>query len=170
MTTSSLQRSEAFSRRVLHLLETLHGPQDLAPDRLQAALGEPLQVDPADPGTYGIGEALDARWILNLVTVPDPHGGAPTRILFSCDDQTGRYDDLTDVCAWDLTAWSDALAAAGYTSRPHLGPRNAFYGVWFERGDVTVEAIVRAVRPDARDRLCVSMLVIDTGARHAAVA
>jgi hypothetical protein len=169
MTTQSRQRSEAFGRRVLHLLETLRGPGDLAPDRLQATLGEPVVTDPDDPGTYGIGEVLDPRWILNLVTVPNPQGGAPTRIVFSCDDQTGRYDDLSDVCALDLGAWTDALTAAGYTSRPHLGPRSAFYGVWFERGDVSVEAIVRAVTPAEPDRLCVSMLVIDTEARHAAV-
>lgn len=170
MTTQSRQRSEAFGRRVLHLLDTLRGPGDLAPDRLQATLGEPVVTDPDDPGTYGIGEVLDPRWILNLVTVPNPQGGAPTRIVFSCDDQTGRYDDLSDVCALDLGAWTDALTAAGYTSRPHLGPRGAFYGMWFERGDVSVEAIVRAVTPAEPDRLCVSMLVIDTEARHAAVA
>lgn len=170
MTSPSLQRSEAFSRRVLRLLESLQGPGDLAPARLQTILGTPVHTDPADPGTYGIGDAVDPRWILNLVTVPDPHGGTPTRIVFSCDDQTGRYDDLSDVCALDLDAWSAALTAAGYSARPHLGPRDAFYGVWFERGDVTIEAIVRAVRADEPQRLCVSMLVIDTEARHAAVA
>lgn len=170
MTAPPPDRAERFFRSVLRLLEGLHGPADIAPDRLEAAFGAPVETDPADPATYGIGEVLDPRWILNLVSIPGPRGGAPTRMVFSCDDQTGRYDDLSALAGFGVERWHAALTAAGYASRPDLGPRGAFYGMVFERGDVRLEVQLRGQPGQDPREFSVTMIVVDTEARHARVA
>jgi hypothetical protein len=170
MESPTRERTERFFGHVLHLLEGLHGPADIAPDRLEAAFGAPVESDPADPATYGIGEALDARWILNLVSIPGPRGSAPTRLIFSCDDQTGRYDDLSALAGLDVGRWHAALTAAGYAARPDIGPRGAFYGMVFERDAVRLELQLRGQPGQDPRQFSVTMIVIDTEARHAKVA
>lgn len=161
--------SRELGQRALRLIEHLHVPDDLAPERVEALFGLPLSHVPGDARRYGCGRVLDARWICNLVSLPDrDRPGAPPRLQFSFDDQTGADDDWSAVCGLDFAAVSAALTGAGYVGAPLLGPRDAFSGFRFRRGPIKVDVDVRGENAQRPDHLCVARLLIDTEeVRHA---
>lgn len=167
--SSTLERSRDLGERVLRLIAGLHGPDDIAPARVEAVTGHRVEHHPEDARIYGFGERLDQRWIGNLVSLRDPErGDAPSRLLFSFDDQSGRHDDWSAVRGLSFQEYADALTAAGYVGEPLVGPRNAFYGMRFRRGTVAVDLDVRGESATRPDRLCIARILIDPAeARHA---
>jgi hypothetical protein len=164
----TLEMSRTLGQRVLRLIETLHRPEDISPENIERITGKPVERDPQDPRSYGFGEVLDARWIGNLVSLPDPlSDAAPERLVFSFDDQTGQYTDMSAVCGLDFDGYSEALTAAGYSRHVNSGPRDAFRSFGFSRGEVSIEVLVRGENPQNPNRLCVSSVIVDTtGVRH----
>lgn len=169
MTAQSLERSRAFSTRILHLLEGLHTADDIGPAQVGLAFGREVEFDPEDARVFGFGERIDARWIGNVVALRDPErGGAPNRLLIAFDDQQGAHDDWSAVCGMELGEFADTLTAAGYRSAPILGPRDAFSGFRFRRGPFAVDLDVRAESAAHPERMCVARVLIDSvEARHA---
>lgn len=164
----SLESSKDLGQRLLRLIDTLHRPEDISPENIERVTGKRVESDPQDPRSYGFGEVLDDRWICNLVSLPDPLSTeAPSRLVFSFDDQAGQYTDMSAVCGLDFDAYSEALAAAGYARHANLGPRNAFRSFGFSRGDVSIEVLVRGESRENPNHLCVSSVIVDTaGVRH----
>lgn len=160
--------AEEIGRRVLDWIVGIHGPEDLSRDRLETAIGLPMIDAPGDPGRYGIGERIDERWHYSLHSLPDD--GERRRMLFSFDDSTGAFDDLSAICALDYDAYAAALTAAGYAQAPDLGPREAFNGMIFTRDGVRVRMQLLSESAARPGHLCVSALLIDAaGGGHAQV-
>jgi hypothetical protein len=148
--------------RFLALLAGLHGPDDLAPDRIAEAIGMPVAHDPEDRGRYGAGAAVDAHWACNLASIPDRGGGPPKRLVFSYDRTGGDAHDVP-ASAPEFDAFAQALREAGYAQEPVHGPRGALWGHRFLRGGVEVQ--VTTEREDAHAaqiRLRVSRVTVDT--------
>ncbi len=166
---TSLERSRAFSTRILHLLDGLRTADDIGPAQVGRAFGRDVEFDREDARVFGFGEPIDARWIGNVIALRDPErGGEPNRLLIAFDDQQGAHDDWSAVCGMEFGEFADRLAAAGYTSSPILGPRDAFSGFRFRRGPFAVDLQLRAESAAHPDRLCVARVLIDSvEARHA---
>jgi hypothetical protein len=160
---STVAASKDIGQRVLHLIENIRSPADIAPENLERTTGRKVEFDCEDPRIYGFGERLDERWVCNLLSLRDhERSGEPNRLLFSFDDQTGRNDDWSAVCGLDFEDYARALSAAGYVGEPLLGPRDAFHGFRFRRGPITVDVQVRGENAERPGHLCVARMLIDT--------
>ena len=161
---------EDIGRRILRWVADLRGPDDLLPDGIERALGVPVVHAPDGSGAYGIGNRIDDRWNYTLRTLApsDADAGHAPRMLFSFDDQTGRFDDFAPVCALDFDAYATELRNAGYVAAFDLGPRDALNGVVFRRDTVEIRMQLRAENDGHPDHLCVAALLVDvSGGDHA---
>jgi len=159
-TPSPPTTAEAIGHRLLDWIAKVHGPDDLSPERMTSAIGAPVIYKPDGARAYGIGQRIDDRWHYTVRSLPDEDDGPPS-ILFSFDDQTGRFDDMSAVRDFDLDACAAALQAAGYTAELDVGPREAFNGVRFNRDGVRVSVRIRAESDANPQHLCVEALRID---------
>ena len=157
-----------IATRVIDLLAGLHGPDDIAPERIQQATGLTVRYDPEDRNRYGVGARIDDRWNCSLTSIPDRARGTPRRMVFSYDRQspaTLAGDPDVPAVAPEFDAFAGALREAGYAQSTIPGPRGAIWGHRFVRGDVELEVNTEREDPAARDiRFRVSRVTVDTGA------
>lgn len=153
--------ADDIAARVLDLITHAHGADDLAPAAIERATGIRIAYDREDPRIYGFGAHMDdATWCYNLISLPERwEGDVSKRMVFSFDDQSGQSQP-PPVGQLDYDAYARILSDSGYVGALRLGARNAFHGVTFTRGDVSVEIDVRGSDADPQ-HLRVSSLVID---------
>ncbi len=151
--------AEDIGRRVLRLAANVHGPDDLAPARIEQFTGIPVAFDRDNADVYGFNGRLTDVWDYNLVSLPR-RGGRPSRLMFSFDDNSRACADMAPICALDLDAYAAALAAAGYRATPVRGPHDEVLHWDFARDGVHVHIHVRGENDARADHACVSKLII----------
>jgi len=148
--------------RFLALLAGVHGPDDLAPDRISEAMGKPVEYDPEDRNRYGAGTSVDAHWACNLASIPDRGGGPPKRLVFSYD-RVGEDPRSVPSSAPEFESFAQSLREAGYAQELVQGPRGAIWGHRFVRDGVEIQVNTEREDPAATQiRFRVSRVTVDT--------
>ncbi|TXH72584.1 MAG: hypothetical protein E6Q88_06090 [Lysobacteraceae bacterium] len=161
MTTALPTRAEDIGNRVLKLIDSIHGRDDLAPAHIEQVTGIKVNFNPDDANEYGFGGDLTEDWVYNLVSLTETDGSKPSRLMFSFDDQTRAYADMTPICAMDFDDYAKAMTAAGFSSAPAYGKhQNILY--WdFARDKVNVQVYIRGESDAKPTHSCVSKMIIN---------
>jgi hypothetical protein len=151
-----------IGRRVLQLIDTIHGPEQVAAAHIERVTGIPVEFNDANPQQYGFGGQLSTDWAYNLVSLTELDGSKPHRLMFSLDDRSADANaDMAPIDPLAFDACNQALASAGYTGTPNLG-RYGQVEYWaYQRGDVSLQVHVRGESDAKAERACVSMIVIN---------
>lgn len=157
----SPDRAEDIGQRVLALVENVRGPDDIAPERIEALTGIPVRFNPDDASEYGFSGSLTEAWDYNFVSLPDAPGRTPSRAMFSFDDRTGGNADMAPIAALDFDGYAARLRAAGFRATPAYGPRQRVAHWDFARGAVSVQVYVRGVNDADAGHACVAKLIIN---------
>jgi hypothetical protein len=167
MTTSSPTNAAPanaaeIGRRVLQLIDTIHGPEQVDAAHIERVTGIPVEFNDANPQQYGFGGQLSPDWTYNLVSLTELDGSRPHRLMFSLDDRSADANaDMAPIAPLAFEACDQALASAGYTGAPNLG-RYGQVEYWeYQRGDVSLQVHVRGESDAKAERACVSMIVIN---------
>jgi len=158
--STSPRNAEDIGKRVLKFVENVHGRDDLSPQRIEQLTGLKVEHNPDDANEYGFSGQLTDAWAYNLVSLPDGNG-APSRIMFSFDDESRDNADMGPICGLDFDDYAAALAAAGYRIAPARGQHDRLQYWDFSRGDVSVQIYVRGENDDLADHACVSKLIVN---------
>lgn len=159
--SQTLDAAKDIGQRVLTLVEHVRGPADIAPDRIEALTGIKVEFNPDDASEYGFSGRLNDAWAYNLVSLPEGNGEAPSRIMFSFDDETRDNADMAPIAALDFDAYAEALQAAGFASNPSLGKHGQVLHWDFARDAVSVQIHVRGENDAKAGHACVSKLIIN---------
>jgi hypothetical protein len=152
--------AEDIGQRVLKLVEHIHGPDDIAPERIEQLTGIKVEFNPDDANEYGFSGQLTDAWAYNLVSLPEGTG-KPSRIMFSFDDESRSNADMAPICALDFDAYAAALTTAGFASNPTRGKHDRVEYWDFARDDVSVQIYVRGENDAKAEHACVSKLIIN---------
>ncbi|MBO9872825.1 MULTISPECIES: hypothetical protein [Xanthomonas] len=161
-TTSNAPTHSAseIAKRVLVLIENIHGRQDISPDAIKKHAGLHIDINPADPNDYGVSGRLTDTWYYALRSMSEEPGHSPSRLLFQFNDQTHSQADMGPICV-PFEDYSQALAAAGYTGK-RMRNRLGTEEYWdFSRGSVTVTVYPRGRESPKDSQTCVSMVIIN---------
>jgi len=150
-----------IGERVLKLIDSIHGVDDIAPTHIEKITGMKVDFNPDDRNEYGFGGKLTDVWSYNLLTLTESGGGQPNRLMFSFDDQSHADADMAPICALDFDDYSKALTAAGFASSPAPGEHGSVLYWDFARGGVSVNVYVRAESAAKPKHSCVSSIVIN---------
>lgn len=152
--------AQEIGKRVLTLIQNIHGAGDIAPDNIEKQTGMRVRVNPDDPNDYGVTGKLTDVWYYGLRTMSADPGQKPNRLLFQFNDQSNTGADMTPVCV-DFDEYHKVLTEAGFKST-RLRNRTDTQDYWdFARGDVEVTVYVRGKRTPDDPQTCVSMLIIN---------
>ncbi|WP_147455539.1 hypothetical protein [Solilutibacter pythonis] len=159
-TESALQDAKALGKRVLALIESARGIDDLAPENVEKRTGLRMRLSPGNANEYGVTGKLSDVWYYGLRSMSSVPGQKPNRLLFEFNDQTHAGADMTPVCV-SFDEYHQALVAAGF-SATRLRNRVDTRDYWeFTRGDVGVTVYPRGKRAPGDAQTCVSMLIIN---------
>lgn len=154
--------AEDIGRRVLRLVENVRGRADLVPQRVEQLTGIKVEYNPDDRNEYGFSGQLTDAWAYNLVSLPESDGSAPSRLMFSFDDESRADADMGPICGMDFDDYAAALAAAGFRVAPARGKHDRVLYWDFSRDEVSVQIYVRGENDDRAEHACVSRLIINT--------
>ncbi len=162
MTTSqALSPAEDIGRRVLALIDSIHGPEQIAPGHIAQVTGHKVETNPDDPNEYGFGGQIGDQWSYNLVSLTEANGGAPRRLMFSFEERTRGRADMGPVCVLDADDYAASLKAAGFSMREVRGRHERLDHLEFTRGGVTVQLHPRGENDADPTHLCVSQLIVN---------
>lgn len=145
--------------RLLALIDSIHGREDLALAHVERVSRLPLTVERDTVYLYGARGALAEGWSYRLGATAGADD-APDSVLFAFHHADGDAADMAPVCDPDFEAYRTALQAKGFDARPVAGDRAGTRFWEFVRDGVTVRIRTlgeSAIRPD---HVCVSSLSI----------
>ncbi|WP_242112168.1 hypothetical protein [Luteimonas aquatica] len=152
--------AQDIGKRVLALIQSIHGIGDLTPANIEKQTGMRVEVNPDDPNDYGVSGKLAGDWYYGLRTMSGDPGQKPNRLLFQFNDQSNANADMTPVCV-SFDEYNRTLTEAGF-SATRLRNRMNTQDYWeFTRDDVGVTVYVRGKRAPDDAQTCVSMLIIN---------
>lgn len=160
-TTQALSPAEDIGRRVLKLIDSIRGPEQIAPAHIEHVTGHKVETNPDDPNEYGFGGRIDDQWSYNLVSLTEANGTRPRRLMFSFEDQSRGLADMGPVCALDVDDYSASLQAAGFSMRESRGRHERLDYLEFTREGVTVQIHPRGENDANPTHLCVSQLIVN---------
>jgi hypothetical protein len=161
-TLSASVSAEDIGRRVLALIDSIRGPEQIDAAHIQRVTGQTVEFNDADPNQYGFGGNLDGDWTYNLVSLTELDDSRPHRLMFSFDDGSDDGNaDMGPICTMDYAAYDRALTAAGFTAAPMRG-RHGQIEYWeYQRGPVSLQVYVRGENDAKADHTCVSMIIVN---------
>ncbi|ALN65209.1 hypothetical protein GLA29479_4372 [Lysobacter antibioticus] len=164
--------AEQIGKRVLKLIDSIHGAQDLSPENIEKQTGIKVEIHSEDRTEYGFGGALTNAWSYSLTSVSYRQGEKPTRLDFRFLSQAQGAVDIAPICSMDFKDYSQALTSAGFQAQtlpsgdgsdPGFGYRGA--EPWsFVRGKVEVAVYIHGNQDPEQGRACISSLAISTQA------
>jgi hypothetical protein len=160
-TTMTSISAEDISKRVLKLVASVTNAEDISPENIERITGLKIDVSQSNPNEYGTGGKITDTWFYNLGALSNNKGSKPDRVMFSFDDQTNNYADMTPVCSLDFNAYSKQLTEDGYAAKPVHGEHDRISYWDFSRGKVSVQVYVRGESDEKVDHDCVSKLIIN---------
>lgn len=161
-TTFPPSTAEDIGRRVLSLIDSIHGPDQVDIAHIERVTGIKVDVNDANPQQYGFSGRLTADWAYNLVSLTELDGSRPHRLMFSFDDQSANANaDMAPIGALDFKDYDQALTGAGYAGTPTRGRYGQIEFWEYNRDDVSLQVHVRGENDAKADHACVSMIVIN---------
>lgn len=163
MSTDTLASSaEDISRRILTLIDGIHGPEQIAPAHIEQVTGIKVEFNARDSNQYGFSGELSDDWAYSLVSLTEIDGSRPHRLMFSFEDESADGNgDMANVCGLDYAGYARALADAGFVAAPVRGHHGEVEYWEYERGRVSLQVHVRGESEQRADHACVSMIVIN---------
>ena len=159
---SATMTAEDVGKRVLKLVASINGAEDISPENIERVTGLKIDVSPTNPHEYGTGGKISDTFFYNLGSLSNSNGSKPNRLMFSFDDQSNSHADMTPVCSLDFSAYAKQLSEAGYASNVIRGEHNRVSYWDFSRGKVSVQVYIRGESDEKADHDCVSKLIINT--------
>jgi hypothetical protein len=151
-----------ISRRMLTLIDSIHGPEQIDATHIERVTGIKVEVDDEDPNRYGFSGDLGGVWDYSLVSLTEIDGSRPHRLMFSFDDASpDRNGDMGDVCDIDLAGYDSALTGAGFVAEPIRGHHGEVEYWEYRRGEVSLQVHARGESDELAEHACVSMIVIN---------
>lgn len=156
--------AEDVSRRVLKLIGSIRGLDDLSPDNIERQTGLKVAFHNEDRQEYGFGgpvaDAADWQYGINAYPYPSAARAETDTLLFAFNYQLHEpsHPDLAPVCAVDFDAYSADLKASGFSSTPRYSSHNRLDGWTFVRGNTVVRISIEGGGPPGRQ--CVKLLTI----------
>lgn len=151
--------AQSLSDRVLALIQTVRGIDDLSPDRLREITGLPIAVHSANE--YGANGPVSGVWYYGLRAMSPDASDKPNRVLFQFSDQSDSDADMSPVCV-PFETFAQALTSAGFSSKTLRNRRNTQDYWEFARDNVGATVYVRGKLDPADTQACVSMVIIET--------
>ena len=160
--TAAPANAAEIGRRVLQLIDTIHGPEQVDAAHIERVTGIKVEFNDDNPQQYGFGGQLSPDWTYNLVSLTELDGSKPHRLMFSLDDQSADANaDMAPIEPLGFEDCNQALASAGYDRTPYHG-RHGQIEFWeYQRGDVSLQVHVRGESDAKAAHACVSMIVIN---------
>jgi hypothetical protein len=154
---------DEISLRILKLIDSVRGQQDLSPENVERVTGIKVHIDADDPDSYGFHGQAGVGWTYGLWSVPEP-GPKPARQRLRFKFFPGQdQKDYSPICSPNYHDYANALVARGFQ---HEKVRAFVDEPWellqFHRGQVTVEFTNQWGRDKARSIECVDHLFILT--------
>lgn len=144
--------------KVLGLILSMRGPQDLSAQNIEARTGLQMKPYPDKPLKYYSVGTLPEDWYYSLVTI-EPIPGTPyNALLLNTGHKGDGYTDRTPVCI-GLEHYRSALAAAEFKESqraPRLGTQYRF----FRSGKVSVRVELQGRKTLYDEDLCVTRVFI----------
>jgi hypothetical protein len=162
MQTNTTTTAEEIAQRMLKLIDSIHGPQQIDAGHIEQVTGFKVASNPNNPHQYGFSGKLSEDWAYSLVSLTETSGGKPSRLMFSFEDRSEDENaDMAPVCALDFQGYSKALTDAGFQPIPARGHHNEIEYWDFNRDQVRVQVYTRGESDAKADHACVSMLIIN---------
>jgi hypothetical protein len=161
MQTTSPIKAEDISQRILSLIDSIRGPEQVDPAHIERITGIEVKFNTSNPNLYGFGGQLNDEWGYSLVSLTETSGAKPHRLMFSFDDRSeSKNADMASICVLDFDAYTKALTDAGFRSSAQRGHHGEIEFWEFDRDQVRVQIRTRGESNANRKHACVSTLVI----------
>ncbi len=159
---TAIANAAEVSQRVLSLIDSVHGPEQVEPSHIERVTGFKVAVSATNPQQYGFSGELTADWGYSLVSLTELDGSRPHRLMFSFEDGSADGNaDMAPICDMDFADYDKALTGAGFASEAARGHHGEIEYWQYHRGDVSVLVHTRGESDARADRACVSMIVIN---------
>lgn len=147
--------SQEIAQRMIRLITSLHGIEDISPQAIERQTGIPVKRDPKDPHEYGFQGPIEGPWEYELVAIPDKPGTQARRLRFMFVDYSNSDSTpLGPVCSPSYHEYRDALVAEGFSvKRIWTGRPNDWWR--FTRGKVYVTFYMFRGKDPDKEPACV---------------
>lgn len=129
--------AEQLLTRLLELIKSSTSVTDLTFDRVQQALGVPLET--YGPGKWGLRSQLTPEWSYSLTAFEKFTLGP--RILLDFVNHAQPRAPMTDICQVDVRTFTAELSRTGFSNLVRYGEHGRLLGHDLARGDLTVEMV-----------------------------
>ncbi|MFZ6872435.1 hypothetical protein ACO0LF_10245 [Undibacterium sp. Di27W] len=153
--------AEEASKRMLDLIGNIKTAEDFSAEKLGKAMGLKVYLDDENPRKYGVGAKITDDWFFNISVILSKEDSKLGRLIFSFDDQTHNYADMTPVCQVDLDAYKKRLAELGFQSEAYYGEHNRLIYWNFSRDNIDLQISFNGESMEKVKHSCVSILVVD---------
>lgn len=160
-TSAAVMSSEAIGAKLLRLIDSIRGRQDLAPTRIEEVMGLTLSPESGTVYLHGTRGQITQDWSFRLGTLASGADGADS-LLFSINNADGDGADRTAVCQPDFDAYKSALQASGFSPAPVPGERGSTRFWEFTRDQVTVRIQTIGESAAKPEHACVSTISVST--------
>ncbi|MFZ6743054.1 hypothetical protein ACO0LC_07525 [Undibacterium sp. JH2W] len=153
--------AEEASRRMLDLIGNIKTAEDFSAKKLEIAMGLKVYFDDKNLRKYGVGAKITDTWFFNISVILSKEDSKRGRLIFSFDDQTHNYADMTPVCQVDLDAYKKRLTELGFQSEAYYGEHNRLIYWNFSRDNIDLQISFNGESMEKVKHNCVSILVVD---------
>jgi hypothetical protein len=123
--------------RLLALIDSIRGPDDLERTHVERATGLTLSVEADTVYLYGVRGAVADGWSYRLGATAGADDGVDS-LLFTFHHADGDGADMAAICDPDFDAYRTALQEKGFDVKPVPGDRGSTRFWEFARDGVTV--------------------------------
>lgn len=145
--------------RLLALIDSIRGPDDLARTHVERATGLTLSVEADTVYLYGVRGTVADGWSYRLGATAGEDDGVES-LLFTFHHADGDGADMTAICDPDFDAYRTALQDKGFDVKAVPGDRGSTRFWEFARDGVTVRIRTIGESRARPEHACVSSISI----------
>jgi hypothetical protein len=150
---------ELLAQRIVRLILSIHGKQDMARLQVEKEFGVKLKYDANDPKAFWISGELGGGKRYSLESISDANGHPVSRLDFEFTKSAGTPDQVG--CAQTIALYRQSLINGDFKAQWVGSPRRGSHARWhFERGNVVVTALVGVDTREDNAQACVSNLIV----------
>lgn len=154
--TMSEMTSVELTQRVIRLILSIHGRQDITPARVEKEIGVAVEIDANDPQEFGIAGTLADGGTYSLDSISDGNGKPARELALEFEPASNATQ-----CAQPIGPYRQALVEGGFSAK-WIGPPRLGSSPWwqFERGDVVAWVYVDKDAHQDDSQACISTIGI----------
>lgn len=150
---------EVLAQRIVRLILSIHGKQDMARLQVEKEFGVKLKYDANDPQAFWISDELGGGKRYSLESISDAYGQPASRLDFKFSKSAGTPDQVG--CAQTIALYRHSLINSDFKAQWVGSPRRGSHARWhFERGNVVVTVLVGADTREDNAQACVLNLMV----------